>query len=58
MKAEEVVLKIITSDLIKRIPKLRKAGKKGYNLELRLKLLVYAFLKGIYSSRGVNTTLT
>ena len=53
MKAEEVVNEIITSDLIDRIPKRRKVGRKGYNLELRLKLLVYAFLKGIHSNRAL-----
>jgi hypothetical protein len=53
MRAEEIINKIITPEMIKQIPKRKRVGRNGYNIELRIKLLLYAFLKGIHSNRAL-----
>jgi hypothetical protein len=53
MRAEEIVNKIITNDIIKQIPKRKGKDTSKYGTKLKIKLLLYAFLKGIHSNRAL-----
>ena len=45
MRAEEIINKIITPEMIKQIPKRKRVGRNRYNMELKDKTTALCFFK-------------
>lgn len=53
MQALEIVLKVLNKNIVEKVSEKKRRGPKGYNLLLRLRLLLFGVLKELFETRNL-----